>query len=108
MKEIYQDRWQGTGLPLLTEYRVVFDPNRKDIIWLGYSDTGLQLSEDGGKTVINAPLFSRGRSFPRQPKSGDPGLRKQGLLSIAVDPDLSTTIYATISGKNQQPGSLNQ
>ena len=26
MKEVRQDRWQGAGLPLLTEYRVVFDP----------------------------------------------------------------------------------
>ena len=107
MKEIFQDRWQGTGLPLLTQYRVVFDPNRKNIMWLGYSDTGLELSEDGGKTVINAPSFARGEinqvAYIRDKLVQASG----GCHSIAVDPDLSTTIYATVSGKNQQPGSFN-
>jgi photosystem II stability/assembly factor-like uncharacterized protein len=100
MKEVRQDRWQGTGLPLLTQYRVVFDPNRKDIIWLGYSDTGLMLSEDGGATVINAPTYHRGE-VNQAAHLRDKLVRSSGSsTSMAVDPDLSTTIYASISGKS--------
>lgn len=102
MKEISQDRWQGTGLPLLTQYRVVFDPNRKDIIWLGYSDTGLMLTEDGGKTVVNAPTFHRGE-VNQAAYLRDKLVRSSGsCTSMAVDPDLSTTVYASISGKTME------
>jgi photosystem II stability/assembly factor-like uncharacterized protein len=100
MKEISQDRWQGTGLPLLTQYRVVFDPNRKNIVWLGYSDTGLMLSEDGGNTVINAPTYHRGE-VNQAAYLRDKLVRSSGSsTSMAVDPDLSSTVYASISGKS--------
>lgn len=100
MKEVRQDRWQGTGLPLLTQYRVVFDPNRRNIIWLGYSDTGLMLSEDGGKTIINAPTFHRGE-VNEAAYWRDKLVKSSGSsVSMAVDPDRSTTVYASINGKS--------
>ena len=102
MKEVRQDRWKGTGLPLLTQYRVVFDPNRKELIWLGYSDTGLMLSEDGGNTIVNAPTFHRGE-VNEVANLRDKLVRSSGSsTSMAVDPDLSTTIYASISGKTME------
>jgi len=98
MKEIGQDRWQGT-LPLLTQYRVAFDPHRENIVWLGYSDTGLMLTEDGGKTVVAATNFHRGE-VNQTAYWRDKLVRSSGsCVSIAVDPDRPTTIYASISGK---------
>ena len=98
MKEVRQDRWKGT-LPLLTEYRVAFDPNREGLIWLGYSDTGIMLTEDGGKTVVSVTNFHRGE-VNQGAYWRDKLVRSSGsCVSIAVDPDRSTTVYASISGK---------
>ncbi len=100
MKEVRRDRWQGTGLTLLTDYRVVFDPNRPNLVWMGFSDTGLMLSEDGGESVINVISFHRGE-VNQAAYWRDKLVRTSGsCTSIAVDPDLSTTIYASICGKN--------
>jgi photosystem II stability/assembly factor-like uncharacterized protein len=100
MKEVSQDRWQGTGLALLTQYRVVFDPNRQDVLWLGFSDTGLMLSEDGGKTIVNAPTYHRGE-VNQAAGYRDKLVRSSGsAYAIAVDPDLSTTVYSSINGKS--------
>jgi len=99
-QEIRRDRWKGTGLSLLTDYRVVFDPNRPDLIWMGFSDTGLMLSEDGGETIINLISFHRGE-VNQAAYWRDKLVRSSGsCVSMAVDPDLSTTIYASINGKN--------
>ncbi|UCH11232.1 MAG: hypothetical protein JSU61_04915 [Fidelibacterota bacterium] len=99
-KEVRRDRYTGTGLTLLTEYRTVFDPNRPGIVWLGFSDTGLMLSEDGGASVINVISFHRGE-VNQAAYWRDKLVHSSGsCVSMAVDPDLSTTIYASISGKN--------
>lgn len=99
-KEVRRDRWKGTGLVLLTDYRVVFDPNRPNIVWFGFSDTGLMLSEDGGESIINVISFHRGEvnqaAYWRNKLVWSSG----SCVSMAVDPDLSTTIYASINGKN--------
>ncbi len=100
MREVRRDRWRGTGLCLLTDYRVVFDPNRPKIIWFGFSDTGLMLSEDGGDSIINLITFHRGEvnqgAYWRDKLVHSSG----SCVSMAVDPDLSTTVYASISTKN--------
>ena len=100
MKEVRRDRWTGTGLTLLTDYRVVFDPNRPNKVWLGFSDTGLMLSEDNGETLVNIQEFHRGEinqaAYWRDKLVHASG----GCHSMTVDPDLSTTIYTTISGKD--------
>lgn len=101
MTEVRQDRWQGT-LPLLTEYRVAFDPHRENLVWLGYSDTGLMLTEDGGKTVVAVTNFHRGE-VNQAAYWRDKLVRSSGsCVSIAVDPDLPTTVYASISGKTME------
>jgi photosystem II stability/assembly factor-like uncharacterized protein len=100
MKEVRRDRWKGSGLTLLTDYRVVFDPNRPNVVWLGFSDTGLMLSEDQGESIINVISFHRGE-VNRAAYWRDKLVRSSGsCVSMAVDPDLSTTIYASINGKN--------
>jgi photosystem II stability/assembly factor-like uncharacterized protein len=100
LKEIRRDRYTGTGLTLLTEYRTVFDPNRPDIVWLGFSDTGLMLSEDGGESIINVISFHRGE-VNQAAYWRDKLVHSSGsCVSMAVDPVLSTTIYASINGKN--------
>ncbi len=99
-KEIRRDRWKGTGLTLLTDYRAVFDPNRPNIVWMGFSDTGLMLSEDRGETIINVISFHRGE-VNQAAYWRDKLVHSSGsCVSMAVDPDLSTTIYASINGKN--------
>jgi len=99
-QEVRRDRWRGTGLCLLTDYRVVFDPNRPNIIWFGFSDTGLMLSEDGGETITNLITFHRGEvnqgAYWRDKLVHSSG----SCVSMAVDPELSTTVYASISSKN--------
>jgi photosystem II stability/assembly factor-like uncharacterized protein len=99
-KEVSRDRWTGTGLTLLTDYRVVFDPNHPDLVWLGFSDTGLMLSEDRGESIINLISFHRGEvnqaAYWRNKLVHTSG----SCVSMAVDPELSTTIYASINGKN--------
>jgi photosystem II stability/assembly factor-like uncharacterized protein len=101
MKEVRQDRWTGT-LPLLTQYRVAFDPHRENVVWLGFSDTGLMLTEDGGKTVIAATNFHRGE-VNQTAYWRDKLVRSSGsCASIAVDPDRPTTVYASISGKTME------
>ncbi|RPI27224.1 MAG: hypothetical protein EHM61_09155 [Acidobacteria bacterium] len=99
-REVRRDRWRGEGLCLLTDYRVVFDPNRPKIVWFGFSDTGLMLSEDGGETIINLITFHRGEvnqgAYWRDKLVHSSG----SCVSMAVDPELSTTIYASISTKN--------
>jgi photosystem II stability/assembly factor-like uncharacterized protein len=101
MKEVRQDRWQGT-LPLLTQYRVAFDPHRENLIWLGYSDTGLMLSEDGGKTVVAPTNFHRGEAN-QTAYWRDKLVRSSGsCVSIAVDPDRPTTVYGSVSGKTME------
>ncbi len=101
-KEMHKDRWTGTGLSLLTEYRAVFDPSRAGIVWLGFSDTGLMLSEDNGETIINSITFHRGEVNQAA------GIRDRLVSSsgscqaIAVDPLRSTTIYASISMKESR------
>jgi photosystem II stability/assembly factor-like uncharacterized protein len=99
-REVRRDRWRGSGLSLLTEYRVVFDPNRPKIVWFGFSDTGLMLSEDGGDSIINLLTFHRGEvnqgAYWRDKLVHSSG----SCVSMAVDPDLSTTIYASINTKN--------
>ncbi|MCK4820916.1 hypothetical protein KA005_34445, partial [bacterium] len=100
LKEISRDRWKGTGLTLLTDYRAVFDPNRPNIVWLGFSDCGLMLSEDRGETIVNVLEFHRGE-INQAAYWQDKLVHSSGSChSIAVDPDLSTTIYASISGKD--------
>jgi photosystem II stability/assembly factor-like uncharacterized protein len=100
LKEISRDRWKGTGLSLLTDYRAVFDPNRPNIVWLGFSDCGLMLSEDRGETLVNVLEFHRGE-INQAAYWRDKLVQSSGSChSIAVDPDLSTTIYASISGKD--------
>jgi len=105
MKEVSPDRWEGTGLPLLTEYRAVFDPNRRNFVWLGYSDTGLMLSEDGGETV-NDPRITHSRGEVNQLAYWRDRLVpvSASCVSMAVDPDLSTTVYGSISGKTMAIG----
>ncbi len=99
-REVRRDRWKGTGLALLTDYRVVFDPNRPNIVWLGFSDTGLMLSEDGGESIINLISFHRGE-VNQAAYWRDKLVHSSGsCVSMAVDPDLSTTVYASISTKN--------
>ncbi|MFC1619590.1 WD40/YVTN/BNR-like repeat-containing protein [Candidatus Neomarinimicrobiota bacterium] len=99
-REVRRDRYSGTGLALLTDYRAVFDPNRPKIIWLGFSDTGLMLSEDGGESIINVISFHRGE-VNQAAYWRDKLVRTSGsCVSMAVDPDLSTTVYASICGKN--------
>ncbi len=99
-KHVGNDRWTGTGLSLLTEYRAVFDPHQPGRVWLGFSDTGLMLTEDGGVSIVN--VYSSHRSEVNHVAH----LRDQlvfsssSCVSIAVDPDLTTTIYASINGKN--------
>ncbi|MFB0516879.1 MAG: WD40/YVTN/BNR-like repeat-containing protein, partial [Candidatus Neomarinimicrobiota bacterium] len=100
LKEIRRDRYTGTGLTLLTDYRVVFDPNRPKLVWLGFSDTGLMLSEDGGETIINVISFHRGEVNQAAYWRDKLVYSSGSCVSMAVDPDLSTTIYASISGKN--------
>ncbi|MBN2411931.1 hypothetical protein JXQ31_09590 [candidate division KSB1 bacterium] len=99
-KEVSRDRWRGTGLCLLTDYRVAFDPNRPDLVWFGFSDTGLMLSEDRGESIINLISFHRGEvnqaAYWRDKLVNSSG----SCVSMAVDPVLSTTIYASINGKN--------
>jgi len=98
--EVERDRWIGTGLSLLTDYRVVFDQNRPDLVWFGFSDTGLMLSEDRGESIINIISFHRGE-VNQAAYWRDKLVRSSGsCVSMAVDPDLSTTIYASINGKN--------
>jgi photosystem II stability/assembly factor-like uncharacterized protein len=100
MEEVQRDRWRGTGLTLLTDYRVVFDPNRPQRIWFGFSDTGLMLSEDGGESIINVISFHRGE-VNQAAYWRDKLVHSSGSCpAISVDPDLSTTIYASITGKN--------
>ena len=100
LKEVRRDRYIGTGMTLLTDYRVVFDPNRPRIVWMGFSDTGLMLSEDGGESIINVISFHRGEvnqaAYWRNKLVHSSG----SCVSMVVDPDLSTTIYASINGKN--------
>ncbi len=100
MREVRRDRWTTTGLTLLTEYRVVFDPNRPGIVWLGFSDTGLMLSEDNGESIINVIPFHRGEvnqaAYWRDRLVNTSG----SCQSMTVDPQLSTTIYASISMKS--------
>ncbi|UCD38083.1 MAG: hypothetical protein JSW54_00945 [Fidelibacterota bacterium] len=100
LREIRRDRYTGTGLTLLTEYRVVFDPNRPRVVWLGFSDTGLMLSEDGGESIINVISFHRGEVNQAAYWRDKLVYSSGSCVSMAVDPDLSTTIYASISGKN--------
>ena len=99
-EEVRRDRWKGSGLTLLTDYRVVFDLNRPNIVWFGFSDTGLMLSEDRGESIINVISFHRGE-VNQAAYWRDKLVRSSGsCVSMAVDPDLSTTIYASINGKN--------
>ena len=99
-KEVRRDRWNGTGLTLLTEYRAVFDPNRPGIVWMGFSDTGLMLSEDNGESIINVPPFHRGE-VNQAAGFRDRLVNTSGSCqAIAVDQVLSSTVYATISMKN--------
>jgi len=101
-KEVRRDRWTGTGLTLLTEYRAVFDPNRPDIVWLGFSDTGLMLSEDNGETIINNITFHRGE-VNQAAGFRDRLVHSSGSCqAIAVDPERSTTVYASISMKESK------
>ena len=76
-----RDRWRGSGLCLLTDYRVVFDPNRPKMVWFGFSDTGLMLSEDGGETIINLITFHRGRSQPGRLLARQAGSARQAPAS---------------------------
>lgn len=100
MKEVRRDRWKGTGLSLLTDYRVVFDVNRPNIVWFGFSDTGLMLSEDRGESIVNVISFHRGE-VNQAAYWRDKLVHSSGsCVSMTVDPDLSTTIYASINGKN--------
>jgi len=99
-REVTRDRWTGTGLTLLTDYRVVFDPNRPDLVWLGFSDTGLMLSEDRGESIINLISFHRGEVNQAAYWRNKLVRTSGSCVSMAVDPDLSTTIYASINGKN--------
>lgn len=100
MKEVRQDRWNGTGLAVLTEYRAVFDPKRPGIVWLGFSDTGLMLSEDNGESIINVVPYHRGEvnqaAYWRDKLVNTSG----SCQSMTLDPDFSTTIYASISMKS--------
>jgi photosystem II stability/assembly factor-like uncharacterized protein len=99
-REVRRDRWKGTGLSLLTDYRVVFDPNRPNIVWFGFSDTGLMLSEDRGDTIINLLSFHRGE-VNQAAYWRDKLVHSSGsCVSMAVDPNLSTTVYASINMKN--------
>lgn len=100
MKEVRRDRWIGTGLTLLTDYRVVFDPNRPNLVWMGFSDTGLMLSEDRGETIINVLEYHRGEINQAACWRDKLLIASGGCHSLAVDPDLSTTIYACICGKD--------
>lgn len=98
-KELKTDRWSGTGMALLTEYRVAFDPNRSGYVWLGFSDTGLSLSEDNGESIINLPSYHRGE-VNQAAGFRDRLVNTSGSCpSIEIDPELSTTIYAALTGK---------
>lgn len=42
--------WQGTGLELMNSECIAFDNNNPDLLYVGYDDTGLFRSENGGTT----------------------------------------------------------
>ena len=98
-REVAPDRWSGTGLALLTEYQAEFDPLVPGKVWLGFSDIGLCLTEDGGESLHCVPSYHRGEV------NQVAGIRDERVYSsgscpaIALDPERPTTIWATISGK---------
>ncbi|MFC2115044.1 hypothetical protein ACFLTU_01115 [Bacteroidota bacterium] len=98
-KHVGNDRWSGTGLALLTEYKVAFDRKRPGIIWMGFSDTGLMLTEDGGESIINVVSYLRGEvnqaAYWRDKLVNTSG----SCQSLTVDPERTTTIYASINAK---------
>jgi photosystem II stability/assembly factor-like uncharacterized protein len=100
MIEVRRDRYRTTGLALLTEYRVAFDPKKPNIVWFGFSDTGLMLSEDYGESIINIISFHRGEVNQAAYWRDKFMISSGSCVSMAVDPVLSNTIYASICGKN--------
>lgn len=99
-KEVTKDRYTNTGLAILTDYKVAFDINRPNKVWLGFSDTGLMRSNDNGETIINAPSYHRGE-VNQVAGFRDRLVNTSGsCTAIAIDPQLSTTIYGTLSMKN--------
>lgn len=99
-KEVSKDRWTTTGLAVLTEYVAEFDPNIPGRVWLGFSDTGLSLSEDNGASIISAPSYHRGE-VNQVAGYRDRLVHTSGSCpAVAVDPERSNTILATISNKD--------
>jgi len=98
-RHLGNDRWTGTGLALLTEYKVAFDRKRPGIVWMGFSDTGLMLTEDNGGSVINVVSYLRGEvnqgAYWRDKLVNTSG----SCQSLAVDPERTSTIYASINAK---------
>jgi photosystem II stability/assembly factor-like uncharacterized protein len=98
-KHMGNDRWAGTGLALLTEYKVAFNRKRPGVVWMGFSDTGIMLTEDGGESIINVASYLRGEvnqaAYWRDKLVNTSG----SCQSLAVDPVRTNTIYASINAK---------
>lgn len=98
-REVAPDRWTGTGLALLTEYVTAFDPRTPGRVWLGFSDTGIKLSEDNGASICGAPAYHRGEVNALAGILGNWVRTSGSCPAIAIDPDRPSTVWATISGK---------
>ena len=84
-KKFGRNGFRGTGLDPTYVYTVAFDPQNSKRYYVGYEDIGLWRTRNGG----NFLLFPSG--IKKLPGDYD------GVSSIAIDPKVTSHIYATVA-----------
>ena len=94
-----QQAWHGNGLTLLTSYKAWWDQLNPNRVYLGFSDTGLMLSNDRGYSV--KALWKE-----KYPELYSPAYWKNQMLdtsgscmAFAVDPEYPEILYYGMSCK---------
>jgi photosystem II stability/assembly factor-like uncharacterized protein len=98
-----EQAWHGTGLTLLTSYKAWWDQVNPNRVYLGFSDTGLMVSNDRGYSI---QAFWK-ETYPEMYSLAY--WKKQMLessgscMAFAVDPEFPQTRYYGMSCKGDYP-----
>ncbi|HCY87324.1 MAG TPA: hypothetical protein DHV36_19480 [Desulfobacteraceae bacterium] len=91
--------WEGRGLTLLTSYRAFWDTINPNRVYLGFSDTGLMLSPDRGKSVISLWSSQYPDLYDLAYWSRQMLNTSGSCMAFAADPDFPSTQFYGMSGK---------
>ncbi|MCG8619077.1 MAG: hypothetical protein MI802_22870 [Desulfobacterales bacterium] len=91
--------WEGRGLTLLTSYKAFWDTIHPNRVYLGFSDTGLMLSPDRGKSVLSLWSSQYPDLYDLAYWSRQMLNTSGSCMAFAADPDFPSTQFYGMSGK---------